>query len=123
AVVHDIHNHMQLVRSAVDELLMDAEEAGADTAALARAERRAGFAMRAAVSLVNDLRTAVLLENAELRVQRQPTDLALLVQGTVDQFATQIAQADIRVTLEIADDTPLVWVDSAKLERVLVNLI
>jgi signal transduction histidine kinase len=123
AVVHDIHNQMQLVRSAVDELLLDAADAGVSRDALAQAERRAGIAVRSAVSLVDDLRTAVLLDNAVLRVQRRPVDLAALVRRTVDQHSVQIAQAGCRLTLDVGEETPAVWADAGKLERVLANLL
>jgi signal transduction histidine kinase len=123
AVVHDIHNQMQLVRSAVDELLLDAADAGVSRDTLAQAERRAGMAVRSAVSLVDDLRTAVLLDNAVLRVRRRPVDLASLVLRTVDQHSAQIAQAGCRLTLDVGEQLPPVWVDAGKLERVLANLL
>ena len=54
--------------------------------------------------------------------ERVATDVAELVQGTVELFAYEARMADVEVQLEIADDLPPVLADKHALQQVLVNL-
>lgn len=122
AIVHDIHNRMTVVRAEVDDLLTEASASGADPATLRAAERRLNGAIRSTGDLVEDLRTAVQLDNAALHIQHDPVDLGSLTRRVVDQLGTPAAQSGCALRIETTP-VPLIFGDQRKLERVLDNLV
>jgi signal transduction histidine kinase len=122
AIVHDIQNRMTVVRVEVDDLLAEAGASGADPATLRAAERRLSTAIRSTSDLVEDLRTAVQLDNAALHIRHEPVDLGLLTRRVVDQLGTAAAQSGCALRIETLPG-PLIFGDQRKLERALDNLV
>lgn len=77
---------------------------------------------RVLARLVDDLRTLSLAESGVLKLQREPTDLAILITEAVASFRASAQAAGITLRTEIADDLPLVEIDPARLREVLSNL-
>jgi len=73
--------------------------------------------------LIDDLRTLSLAESGALELQREATDLGVLVGDVVAAFRTQAESAGITVRMEVPDEMPLVDVDPLRLREVLVNLV
>lgn len=122
-VVHDINNRMMVARATIDELSITALTSGALPDALNDAERRVNAAMDAVSYLVEDMRTAVLLDNDALQLQCSRVDLAALLRSVVDQFSAVALLDNCQIQLDIADQVPPIWGDPSRLDRVLANLI
>lgn len=71
--------------------------------------------------LVEDLRTMALAESGSLRLQREPTDLRLLIQEVVSRFDAQTKEKGIQMDVSLADVEDL-HVDALRLREVLNNL-
>jgi PAS domain S-box-containing protein len=70
--------------------------------------------------LVDDLLDVSRLQSGQLRIDRQPTDLASLVRETV--AGQSVATATRRIHLEISDGHSLI-LDAERIRQVLVNLL
>ncbi len=80
--------------------------------------------------LVDDLRTLALAEAGQLKLERQPTDLAALVERLVERFKPQAAQRQVTLRLENGrssgagpDASILVDLDPLRVEQILNNLL
>jgi signal transduction histidine kinase len=73
--------------------------------------------------LVEDLRTLALAESGSLRLDREPVDVAVLVNGTLDAFRATADAAGVRLIEDVAPATPAVDADAARLRGVLGNLL
>jgi signal transduction histidine kinase len=73
--------------------------------------------------LVDDLRTLSLAEAGELRLHREPTDLAQLLRDAIAGFQAAAEAANVTLDLEVADDLPSVDIDPTRTQQVLANLL
>ena len=73
--------------------------------------------------LVEDLRTLADAESGTLTLQKEPTDLAILVQDAVNSFAAEAGAGGVAVGVEAAADLPLVEIDPLRIREVLANLL
>jgi two-component system OmpR family sensor kinase/two-component system sensor histidine kinase BaeS len=76
--------------------------------------------------LVEDLRTLANAESGALRLQREPTDMALLIHESVRSLEGDSAAATSslsRIRVDAPDDLPIVEVDPLRIREVLVNLV
>lgn len=73
--------------------------------------------------LIDDLRTLALAESGTLKLQKEPVDLAALVDETVDSFRAQADQAEIELSAEVTPGLPTLELDASRIREVLVNLI
>jgi len=80
--------------------------------------------------LVDDLRTLALAETGQLKLERQPTNLAALVERLVERFKPQAAQRQVTLSLENGrssgagpDTSILVDLDPMRVEQILNNLL
>lgn len=73
--------------------------------------------------LIDDLRTLADAESGTLRLQREPTDLGVLLNEVIASFRGQARAVGISLSVEAAPDLPLIEVDPARIRQVLTNLI
>ena len=73
--------------------------------------------------LVEDLRTLAHTESGTLTLQKESTDLAVLLNDTAASFAAEAAERHIQLDVEAAASLPLVEVDPVRIREVLTNLI
>src|SRR5258708_40374990 len=73
--------------------------------------------------LVDDLRTLALAEAGSLRLEREPVDVAVLVNETLDAFRSAAAAAGVALVAEVARALPPADGDPARLRGVLGNLL
>jgi len=73
--------------------------------------------------LIDDLRTLALAESGALQLQKEPTDLALLIGETVAPFRAQATASGVALNTEIAPNVPTLNLDPARIRQVLENLI
>jgi signal transduction histidine kinase len=77
---------------------------------------------RTLARLVDDLRTLAHAESGMLALQKEPTDLAVLVHDVVGSFAAEADAAEVTVRVDSPSDLPLVDVDPLRMRQVLTNL-
>ena len=73
--------------------------------------------------LIDDLRTLALAESGALKLQKEPIDLATLVNETTASFRAQADAAGIGLSAEIEGGLPTLEIDPARIRQVLENLI
>lgn len=73
--------------------------------------------------LLEDLRTLALAESGGLHLQKESTDLAVLINETVASFRAQAQSNGIALHVEIKAVLPNADVDPARIRQVLENLI
>ena len=73
--------------------------------------------------LVDDLRTLALAESGALHLEKEPTDLGILVNETSASFRGQADAAGIELKTEAQPNLPLLEVDPARIRQVLENIL
>jgi two-component system, OmpR family, sensor histidine kinase BaeS len=73
--------------------------------------------------LIDDLRTLSQAESGMLKLQKELTDLGVLVSEAAAAFRVQAEKAGVELTVSLADDLPLAEVDPTRIREVLSNLI
>lgn len=73
--------------------------------------------------LIDDLRTLALAESGALKLQREPTDLAILTRETVASFAPQADAAGVELNAQVVPEEGTLELDPARIRQVLENLI
>ncbi len=78
---------------------------------------------RTLARLVEDLRTSANADSAALALQKEPTDLGVLLEDTVDAFRPDAEARHVRVDVRIPSELPLIGVDPLRIREVLMNLL
>ena len=73
--------------------------------------------------LVDDLQELALAEAGELKIEREPTDLASMIQRTVASVAARALENDVTVDTDLPTHLPRVNIDSQRIGQVLYNLL
>ena len=73
--------------------------------------------------LVDDLRALAQAEAGQLRLERQPTDLAELLRGVIAAFDLQATSQQQRLTLELPPHLDPVDADPQRVRQVVANLV
>ena len=74
-------------------------------------------------NILLDLMDTVAIENGRLSLNRQPVDLSALIKNVCDVQFKQLNLDDNRITYKLQPGLPHIWVDSARLEQVMTNLL
>lgn len=78
---------------------------------------------RVLARLVEDLRTLSLAESGALKLYKEPTDLAILIEETLASFRPQADAARVQLNTSVPDDLPPLDLDPVRIREVLANLI
>ena len=73
--------------------------------------------------LIDDLRTLADADSGTLKLQRESTDLGLLINEVIASFRGQAQSGGVSLSVEAAPDLPLIEIDPARIRQVLTNLI
>jgi two-component system, OmpR family, sensor histidine kinase BaeS len=73
--------------------------------------------------LVDDLRTLALAETGHLQLQKEPVDMATLINDTVGSFESQAQAKGVTVAADIAGELPTVSADAVRIRGVIANLL
>ena len=103
------------------ELLRDHLRVGSDGVAIKLADAQYRGTMRLS-QLVDNLLESVRIESGEMRLRKQPVDLAAVVAEAVELMQPLIDQRDQRIVAKISPGPTLVG-DSPRLFSVMVNLL
>lgn len=74
-------------------------------------------------TLVDELLDLARLESGRLVLHREFLPPARVIADTVERLASQLARARLQLNLEVSDGLPLMPMDQARIEQVLLNLI
>jgi two-component system OmpR family sensor kinase/two-component system sensor histidine kinase BaeS len=91
-----------------------------------RDERQLGAVLqetRMLARLVEDLRTLAHTESGTLALQKESTDLAILLNDTAASFAAEATERHVQLDVEAPASLPLVDIDPVRVREVLTNLI
>jgi two-component system OmpR family sensor kinase/two-component system sensor histidine kinase BaeS len=91
-----------------------------------RDERQLGAVLqetRMLARLVEDLRTLAHAESGTLTLQKESTDLAILLNDTAASFAAETTERHGQLDVEAPASLPLVDIDPVRVREVLTNLI
>ncbi len=80
-------------------------------------------ATRSLEALADDLRTLTLMEAGGLHLDREPLDIGVLVNETVDAFRAEAGFREVRLAARIPEEPLVIDADPVRLRRVLGNLI
>jgi signal transduction histidine kinase len=72
---------------------------------------------------VEDLRTLALAESGALQLKKEPTDLRPYLRDVAGMFQAQAASAGVTITIDTAENLPLVELDPGRMRQVLANLL
>jgi signal transduction histidine kinase len=78
---------------------------------------------RTLARLVEDLRTLAHTESGTLTLQKESTDLSILLNDTAASFAAEAVERHIQLDVEAEATLPLVDIDPVRIREVLTNLI
>jgi len=73
--------------------------------------------------LVDDLRTLAHTESGTFTLQKEPTDIGILINDAATAFSAAAAERGIALEVDAAPELPLVDVDPLRIREVLTNLI
>jgi two-component system sensor histidine kinase BaeS len=116
-ITHELRTPLTVIRSQAEAIADGVNPA--DEAHLAPIVA----ATRTLEALADDLRTLTLADAGALHPDREPVDVGVLVNETVDAFRPEAAAAGVRLDSRLTADLPLVSADPAQLRRALGNLI
>ena len=120
-IVHDLKSPLTSVIGAM-EMLLDGDFGTLTTdqrAALGDAETRAEDLL----ALIEDLLEVARLEETRLALNLTPTAPGALLTEVRREWDMRVLQEGATVTLEVADDAPVIEADQALVKRVLGNLL
>jgi signal transduction histidine kinase len=116
-VSHELRTPLAVVQGNIEAMLDGVHAADEDHLAAILDETKV------LARLVDDLRTIALSDAGALPLHREPTDLAILAADTAASFGPTAEAGGVALTVEIADEVPLLDVDPVRIREVLANLV
>ena len=122
-IVHDLRSPLAAVSTGM-KLLRDAVPQDVPYRALVQTTTETSErAIRKLLSRVDSLLDVSRLESGQLILDPEPAELATLVDGVCMELSPLAHELNVRLTSEVDDRTPLLNIDTDKIERVLQNLV
>jgi two-component system OmpR family sensor kinase/two-component system sensor histidine kinase BaeS len=116
-IAHELRTPLTVIRSDLEALLDGVYEPTPE--ALASVQEETLLLAR----LVDDLRALAQAEAGQLRLEREPLDLAELLRGVAASFDLQARSQGQELRLELAPDLPGVEADPLRVRQVVANLV
>jgi len=73
--------------------------------------------------LVNDILDISRIDAERVKLNFQPLDLALAIEGVLPSFEYQIQEKNLSLTINTPADLPKAYADSDRINQILINLI
>jgi signal transduction histidine kinase len=73
--------------------------------------------------LVDDLQELALADAGQLRIEREPVDVAALIERTATEIAPRAAKEGVSIARDVAADLPTLSADPQRISQVLSNLL
>lgn len=116
-IAHELRTPLSVIRSDLEALLDGVYQPTPES--LASLQEETLLLQR----LVDDLRALAQAEAGQLRLQRQPTDLAGLLQGVVSSFGLLAESQEQNLELELPDAPLIADADPQRVRQVVANLV
>jgi two-component system OmpR family sensor kinase/two-component system sensor histidine kinase BaeS len=116
-IAHELRTPLTVIRSDLEALLDGVYEPTPET--LASVQEETLLLAR----LVDDLRALAQAEAGQLRLERQPLDLAELLDGVVAGFELQARGQGQELRLDLRPDLPIIDADPQRVRQVTANLV
>ncbi|MFN2217575.1 MAG: sensor histidine kinase [Anaerolineae bacterium] len=116
-IAHELRTPLTVIRSDLEALLDGVYEPTPQT--LASIQEETLLLAR----LIDDLRALAQAEAGQLRLEREPLDLAELLRGVVAGFDLQARSQGQELRLDQPPDLPLVQADPLRVRQVVANLV
>ncbi len=121
AITHDLRTPLTVIAWSADLLARGTPgTVGERQASLIENIR---MSTRRLLSLVSQLLDLGKLKTGKLQLDLDPTDVASLVQGAVDEVRPWAEDRGLRLTVVVSDSIPKLLVDAKRIHQVLVNLL
>lgn len=75
------------------------------------------------LGLINDILDLSKIEAGRMELYREQADLLPLLKGVMGTAAGLTNTKGLALTLEVADDLPMLWIDKTRVRQVLLNLL
>jgi two-component system sensor histidine kinase BaeS len=72
---------------------------------------------------LEDLRTLALAESGSLQLKKEPIEIESYLGEVTSVFQAQAASAGVTITVNVADNLPLLEIDPSRMRQVLANLL
>jgi two-component system sensor histidine kinase BaeS len=116
-VSHELRTPLAVVQGNLEAILDGVHEADAThLGAILEETRVLG-------RLVDDLRTVALSESGSLPLHREPSDLSIVATDAVAGFRPAATAAGVDLSVDIAEEVPLLDVDPVRIREVVSNLV
>jgi two-component system OmpR family sensor kinase len=116
-ITHELRTPLTVIEGTVDGILDGVFQPDHDR--LTSIKEQTGLLTR----LIGDLRDLSLAESGQLKLERRATDLGELVRRKLSQSEAAARKKDIRLELNLTPELPPVYIDPARIEQVITNLI
>jgi signal transduction histidine kinase len=121
AITHDLRTPLTVIAWSADRLAMGASGVlGERQASLVENIRMSTGRL---LSLVNQLLDLGKLKTGKLQLDLDPTDVASLVQGAIDEMRPWAEDRGLRFAMTVSDSIPKLLLDAKRMHQVLVNLL
>jgi two-component system sensor kinase FixL len=119
AIAHEINQPLSAAGTYTSLVAESLEGESLRDASTLHLAQKAAVQIGRAADVVRRLRTLVRLGRSD----RMPTSVGTIVREAVDLARADLERQDIRLSLEVASELPLVMADRLQIEQVLLNLI
>ncbi|MFZ3001045.1 MAG: response regulator [Undibacterium umbellatum] len=75
------------------------------------------------LALINDILDLSKIEAGKMQINLEPTDIASLVQSSLQVIREQATLQNLQVTAKIQEDMGEIWLDEVKLKQIIYNLL
>ncbi|MBC7810237.1 MAG: GAF domain-containing protein [Burkholderiales bacterium] len=122
-IVHDLRSPLTAVTTSL-KLLRDLVPADSDVRPMVDTTTDAGQrAIRKLLGRVNSLLDVSKMENGQMTLDTEPTELATLADNVCVELSPLAQELDIAITSQVPEMLPLLDIDADKIERLLLNLV
>jgi len=118
-VSHDLHTPLTAIKGSLEVLLHEGVGVELSRELLGIAEKNADRLFR----LVSDILDLARIEEGRFRMQREPFDVVVTLQGTIDRLRRLAQEKRITLTLQAPDNFLPVSADGIRMEQVFTNLL
>jgi signal transduction histidine kinase len=116
---HELRNPLGPIRFALDIL----RNPGASTATIAQARNVMDRQVSQLVRLIDDLLDLSRMNQNKLKLRKEPTPLALVIESAVETVMPALSAAQLQLSLALPSCETVIDADYARVSQILVNLL
>ncbi|NDJ63009.1 MAG: GAF domain-containing protein, partial [Chloroflexi bacterium] len=122
-IIHDLRSPLTAVNTSL-KLLNEVVPSDNDLHKIVETTTETGRrAVRKLLSRVDSLLDVSRMESGFIDLSTKPTELATLADNVCIELSPLAQELDVEISIDIADDLPLLHIDGDKVERLLLNLV